>query len=234
MEIRGKMTEFLSQEVLAYIGILSLIGFGIFLILLIIGVVSSYFFFRKREFIRGASSRLTSIFLRVLLSILDFLYLPSKKVISILGGNDAMVDIVNAEMRNMLLKKKFSEVPYSERIIILPQCLRDTECPASFSSVDGARCVGCGKCKIYEITKKANKLGYKGAYIAPGGGFVKRIIQRTKPRAVIGIGCPYEVNMGLLEVSNMGIPCQGIILLKSGCVKTDVDLLSVYSVMELK
>jgi len=227
------MAELLSQEVLAYIGMVALVALVVFSILLITGVLFTYIFFRKREIVQSTSSRITSFFLRMLLIVLDFLYLPSKKIISFLGGNDAMVDIVNAEIRNMLFKKGFSATPYSERIIILPQCLRDTECPASFSSVEGSRCAGCGKCKIYNITKKAEKLGYKGTYIAPGGGFVKRIIQKTKPKGVIGVGCPYEVNLGLLEVSSRGIPCQGVILLKSGCVKTDVDLVSVYNVMEL-
>ncbi|MBU4266957.1 MAG: DUF116 domain-containing protein, partial [Candidatus Altiarchaeota archaeon] len=45
--------------------------------------------------------------------------------------------------------------------------------------------------------------------------------------------CPYEINMGLLEVSNKGIPCQGVLLLNSGCVGTDIDLEEVFNVMEL-
>ncbi|HIE34166.1 MAG TPA: DUF116 domain-containing protein [Candidatus Altiarchaeales archaeon] len=228
-----EMAELLSQEVLAYIGMVAVVAFVVFSILLSIGVLSTYIFFRKKKIVQSTTSKISSFFLRILLIVLDFLYLPSKKTISFLGGNDAMVDVVNAEIRNMLFKNGFSAIPYNERVIILPQCLRDTECPASFSSVEGSRCAGCGRCKIYKITEKAKKLGYKGTYIAPGGGFVKRIIQNTKPNAVIGVGCPYEVNLGLLEVSNRGIPCQGVILLKSGCVKTDVDLASVYNVMEL-
>jgi len=62
---------------------------------------------------------------------------------------------------------------------------------------------------------------------------VKRILKKVTPKGVIGVGCPYEVNWGMLEVSSKGIPCQGVILLNSGCVMTDVDLSIVYETMEL-
>ena len=222
-----------SDELLKNIGIASVITVTAIIALLIIAIGLTYLMFRNTKIIKFINNRISSIVLKVLLTILDLLYMPAKKTIIMVGGNDMMIDVVGTEIRNILFKNTFSQVPYNQRIIVIPQCLRSMECPAKFNSVEGARCIECGKCKIKEISRKAKELGYIGTYIAPGGGFVKRIIKSTKPGAMIGIGCPYEVNLGLLEVSSKGIPCQGVTLLTNGCVTTDVELNAVFETMEL-
>ena len=225
--------DLLSDEILKQIGIVALILAAVALVLLIGTIILTYVMFRNTRIIKFINNRLSSLILKILLPVLDLLYMPAKKVVIMAGGNDFMIDIVSTEIRNILLKNQFSMVPYNQRIIVLPQCLRGIDCPAKFSSVEGAKCISCGKCKIKEIAARAKELGYIGTYIAPGGGFVKRIIKSTKPGAVIGVGCPYEVNLGLLEVSSKGIPVQGVTLLNSGCVTTDVDLNAVFETMEL-
>ena len=222
-----------SDELLKNIGLASVITVTAVIALLILAICLTYLMFRNTKIIKFINNRISSIVLKVLLTILDLLYMPAKKIIIMVGGNDMMIDVVGTEIRNILFKNTFSQVPYNQRIIVIPQCLRSMECPAKFNSVEGAKCIECGKCKIREISKKAKELGYIGTYIAPGGGFVKRIIKSTKPGAMIGIGCPYEVNLGLLEVSSKGIPCQGVTLLNNGCVTTDVDLNAVFETMEL-
>jgi hypothetical protein len=225
--------DIFSDEILKNIGLASIITVVSVIALLILAIGLTYLMFRNTKIIRFINNRVSSIVLKVLLTILDLLYMPAKKITIMVGGNDMMIDVVGTEIRNILFKNTFSMVPYNQRIIIIPQCLRSMDCPAKFNSVEGAKCVECGKCKIKEISKKAKELGYIGTYIAPGGGFVKRIIKKTKPGAMIGIGCPYEVNLGLLEVSSKGIPCQGVTLLTNGCVTTDVDLNTVFETMEL-
>lgn len=224
--------EFMSQDILANIGMFSLAAIILFVLSMFLGLILAYIIFKKKGFTETLHG-VSSLILRVLLLILDSMYIPSKRIVSFFGGDDLMIDHAASEVRNILLKKEFSNIPYSDRIVLAPQCLRDADCRISFSSEAGAQCMGCKKCKIFEIAKKANELGYMGTYIAPGGGFVKRIIKKFKPSAVLGIGCPYELNMGLLEVSNKGIPCQGTLLLNSGCVGTDVDLEEVFNAMEL-
>ena len=226
--------DLIPPEILRNIGLLSIVLVSAFIVLLVVALTLTYFMFRNTRLIKFVNNRISAIVLKVLLLNLDLLYMPAKKIIIMLGGNDMMIDSVSTEIRNIIYKNRFSEIPYQDRVIILPQCLRNLECPAKFSSVEGAQCIGCGKCKIKEIAGKAKELGYKGTYIAPGGGFVKRILKKVAPNAVIGVGCPYEVNWGLLEVSSKGIPCQGVILLNSGCVMTDVDLNMVYETMELR
>ncbi|MCK4491672.1 MAG: DUF116 domain-containing protein [Candidatus Altiarchaeales archaeon] len=226
--------DLIPTEVLTYIGIITILLIATFTVLLILALVMVYLILRNGNIIDKLSSGASSIILRILLFILDIMYIPSKGIISLMRGDENTIDRVCTDIRNILLRGKFMDVPYKDRIVILPQCLRNINCKTTFSSVEGSQCLRCRKCKIFDIVTKAEELGYMGCYIAPGGGFVRRIIKKMKPKAVVGLGCPYEVNMGLLEVSGKGIAVQGVILLKSGCVETDVDLEDVFNILELR
>lgn len=225
--------DFLSQEILAILGLIAVFLVAAFTVLLFFGILFVYFMSKNQRVVRFLSSTIGAMLSKTLISLLDLFYVPSKKVISLLGGNSKLVDLVNIEMKNMLFRKSFSRVPFKERIVLLPQCLRSLDCPTKFHSVEGARCVKCGKCKIYKITEKAEELGYKGTYIAPGGGFVRRILKKVKPKAVVGIGCPYEVYAGM-GLFKKDLPGQGVILLSDGCVETDVALDEIYHVLEMR
>jgi hypothetical protein len=226
--------ELFSQEALAIIGLIALAFVVILVLMLLVGLIFAYAAFKNKAVVGFLYSRFGFLAIRVMLFILDLLYVPSRKIISLLGGNEKMIEVVNIELRNMLLKKSFSATPYADRLIVLPQCLRSLECPAKFSSIDGAKCAKCDKCKITSITKKAEEMGYKGVYIAPGGGFVKRILKKIKPKAVIGVGCPVEVYWGLQGVSDAGLIGYGVLLLRDGCVMTDIDLDELFTVMEMR
>ena len=194
----------------------------ILLILIVLGLVFAYMAYKRKRI----------IFSGFVLLILDSFYVPAKHIISFFGGNDRLVELVAIEIRNILMKDDFNSVKYEDKVILLPQCLRSLECPAKMSSFDGIKCAECGKCKVVEIKKKAEELGYKKTFIITGGSFIKRIIQKHKPKAVLGVACPYEAYWGMLELERKGIPSQSVLLLKEGCVETDVDLDEVYEKME--
>ena len=125
--------DLFSDEILKNIGLVSIITVASVLALLILALVLTYLMFRNTKIIRFIHNRVSSIVLKVLLTIQDLLYMPAKKIIIMAGGNDMMIDVVGTEMRNILFKNSFSRVPYSERIIVIPQCLRSMDCPAKFN-----------------------------------------------------------------------------------------------------
>jgi hypothetical protein len=90
----------------------------------------------------------------------------------------------------------------------------------------------CGKCKIKDIIEFAEKLGYK-VCVATGGTMVKRVMAKEKPEGVVGVGCIFEVKEGLELCHLYGIPSQGVILSKDGCVETDVDVNELCRVLEI-
>ncbi|WP_348304713.1 DUF116 domain-containing protein [Methanothrix sp.] len=136
-------------------------------------------------------------------------------------ADDSMVDDVGVRLRNYINEKKFLNTPYEKRFIFIPQCLRSVQCPAKLTP-EGIMCVNCGRCEIGEAKKYAESLGYK-FFIVPGSSFIKRIIKKYRPGAIVGVGCSMEIKEGLDLCHRHGIPARGVPLLTSGCVATSID-----------
>ncbi|RLG58045.1 MAG: hypothetical protein DRN88_01765 [Candidatus Hydrothermarchaeota archaeon] len=170
---------------------------------------------------------------KFLIFILDTFYLQVKSIASKLGMKEDLVDRIGVEIRNHLNYEKFKEIPPEEKVIIFPQCLRHVKCPARLDPKNGIICKECGLCVIKEVKQKAEAMGYK-LFIVPGSSFVYRIIDMHKPKAAIGVACPREVNVAMHELSKKGIITQGIPLLKSGCVNTEVDVNEVFRILGIE
>lgn len=120
---------------------------------------------------------------------------------------------------NKLNEKKFKETNISERVIFIPHCLRNKDCPAK-NSENGWLCINCGRCNIGEFKKRAEMMGYR-VFICSGFSAVKKLIEKNKPKAVVGVSCKNEMEMAGKSLKGMVI--QGVELNKDGCVETDVD-----------
>jgi hypothetical protein len=169
---------------------------------------------------------------RLLLFTMDALYLQFKKVARAFGLSEKLVDAIGIEVRNHLNREKFARTPPSERILVVPQCIRHIRCPARLDAKTGISCKDCGMCIIKDLKAEAERLGYK-FYIVPGGSFVKRIIKATKPKAALGVACHRDLNMGMHEISRKSCAVMGVPLLKDGCVETEVNLEEILRTMRL-
>jgi hypothetical protein len=127
------------------------------------------------------------------------------------------------QTKNRAQMEKFAATSFDERIILLPRCMRAANCPAEIGK-NGYECKQCGKCAATEITKATKQLGYKGAFMLPGGSLAKSIISKMKPKAVIGVACAKELVMGICMCERFGVFVQGVELLKDGCINTLVDM----------
>ncbi len=153
-----------------------------------------------------------------------------KAALKILGIKPENVDKLYIELKNNIHKKGFDLVPPKDKIVFLPQCLRNSKkCKAKLTKY-GYVCVECGACKVFKIKNKAEKLGYR-VFIVPGGSMVLNIIKKEKPKAVLGVACINEIVTALEEIK---IPTYGVELLRDGCVDTDVDLNEVYNLLYYK
>ncbi len=124
--------------------------------------------------------------------------------------------------KNTASRQKFATTPYSERILLLPQCLRSKDCPAELKE-HGYECQGCGRCNIKDVIDQTKRLGYKHVYILPGGSIVKKIFDKEKPKACLGVACLKELMLGSFICEKLGVIGQGVALLRDGCVNTTVD-----------
>lgn len=128
----------------------------------------------------------------------------------------------------------FSAVPYNERLVILPHCLRATKtCLAEERKAEYA-CSKCRACKIADIAEKAGELGYMGVKILKGGSAVSAVLKEMKPRGVLGVACNFEGALGALECERLGIAVQFVGLARDGCADTDVDISEVLQTLEFR
>ncbi|HHI30911.1 MAG TPA: DUF116 domain-containing protein [Candidatus Methanoperedenaceae archaeon] len=144
------------------------------------------------------------------------------RLLSFFRVDPTLIDRVSVEMRNALNYADFAVTDPRERILLLPQCIRSTDCPAKLNSIDGFHCTECGRCAIGELSALSREAGIK-MYTSPGGTFTERILMRSKPKAVVGVSCYPNLYEGLLKAKLMGVPAQGVPLSVSGCVNTTVD-----------
>ena len=136
------------------------------------------------------------------------------------------------DTKNNASRMRFAATPYSERVLLLPQCLRSRECRAELGDY-GYTCMECGKCGIPEITQEAKKLGYKDVFVMPGGSVAVKIIEKEKPKACLGVSCLKELVLGSFVCERLGVAAQGISLLRDGCVETAVNWSKVATLLRL-
>lgn len=151
-----------------------------------------------------------------------------KGILKTLGIDPSHIDQAWTELLNELNRQKFSDVPVEARIVLLPQCLRNSEkCQAKITPL-GFKCVNCdAKCSVYRISKKAEEMGYKGVYVSPGGSMAISIIEKTRPKALIAVACSRELADAVSIAKEKGldqvVPFQLLPLLTEGCIDTTLD-----------
>jgi hypothetical protein len=126
--------------------------------------------------------------------------------------------------QNTKMKAGFTRVPFSERVIFVPHCLRNSKKCKAKDEGSYYICLECGACKIGPISKKAKELGYKGLFILKGGKAVNKLFSEHKPKAALAVACLFEGVQGMKEAKKHKIPVQFVPLTKDGCVDTDTDL----------
>ncbi|KZX15069.1 DUF116 domain-containing protein [Methanobrevibacter filiformis] len=163
------------------------------------------------------------IFPKLILFALDFFYSPLKQLARSFGFDDIMVDHIGVEIRNKINEKKFKETDNKKKIMVFPHCLRHPSCEAVLEET-GLACDCCGKCAIGIIKPKAEELGYI-VFIIPGSTFIKKIVKNHEFDSVLGIACYEDLNMTMMNLSKFSP--QGVLLSRTGCYKTKVDVKSV-------
>jgi hypothetical protein len=132
------------------------------------------------------------------------------------------------KLHNTMNTAEFERIPVSERVVFLPQCLRSSKCPAHLTP-EGLKCRNCGQCSVGEARTILEKMGYR-IFIVPGSSFIKRMVKKYRPKAIIGVGCLSEVKEGIDMADKMGLVAMGVVTMKEGCVETLVNWADIYEV----
>ena len=149
------------------------------------------------------------------------------------GLNDRLINYTHIEMRNKLNEFGYKQVPYSQRILFLPHCLKNSKkCKAEYGE-EGLECKRCGACDIAKLSEIAKSLGYGNTFIVPGGSMVQKLIKKNNPKAVVGICCYHEANLAFDSLRGTGIHAQVALLLQDGCKDTKANIEEAREKMEL-
>lgn len=206
------------ESIIYYVGIATSAAFALMLLGLVAGVVLGLLAYKVNVI----------LFPRLTFFLLEKMRSPFKFFFSFFSRDRYLVERMAIRVLNRLYRKKYTAVPTRERMVIMPQCLRDLECPAPTDPRTGIACKRCGKCVIDKV-RKLN--GTDKIYISPGGTFSVRILETNRPPAVLGVACPRDLFEGMAVCHSLRIPVQGVSLLRTGCVATDVDFDQVSSTL---
>lgn len=132
---------------------------------------------------------------------------------------------------NTMNAAEFAKIPVAERAIFIPQCLRSSKCPAHLTP-EGLKCRNCGQCDVGESRLLLERMGYR-VFIVPGSSFIKRMVKKYRPKAIVGVGCLAEVKEGIDMADRLGLVVMGIVTLKEGCVETIANWPEIYEVAVL-
>lgn len=159
------------------------------------------------------------LFPKLLLFTLNLTYTPLKNIAKLLQLDELIIDRISIDLRNRLNKETFSEINAEDVILVLPHCLRNTQCPAKLGE-SGLECIQCGKCCIGPIKEISDKK-HVDLFIVPGSSFIKNIVKKRKFKAVIGVACPVDLNLAMTSLRDF--TPQGVYLLTDGCINTTVN-----------
>jgi len=159
---------------------------------------------------------------------LDFFHMPLKYFFFKLSDTK-ILDKWMVSLKNISSKKAFSKT--SNRMIIVPHCMRALDCPA-ISTRTGIQCTSCRKCIFSRLKEDAAKYGYD-LYIVTGSSFVKHVLKEKNYDAALLIACDYELNKVMMGLKGKNIVTYGIPMLNDGCFSTEVDYDKVLETLEM-
>lgn len=136
-------------------------------------------------------------------------------------------------MTQQISTNDLENVPFAQRVLLLPHCLRPSQgCPGKMTK-QGLDCTGCTRveCAIYQLRAAAAEAGYesKSICVAPGGRLAIRFLIEHQPTNVVAVACDKELEEGLEAIDQMewegDKPTVAVVpLLRDGCVDTEVDI----------
>lgn len=123
---------------------------------------------------------------------------------------------------NAVWRSIVGSIPYNRRMLLLPQCLKNSNsCKGSYDEL-GLLCSECGSCNISGFLKEAENLGYI-TIVTEGTTIASRLVESGNVDAIIGVGCMEVLQKMFSAVRKYSVPAIGVPLLTCGCVDTTAD-----------
>lgn len=136
--------------------------------------------------------------------------------------DNALQGWLMVEINNSVWKEVVASVPYDKRILLLPQCLRNSaHCLADVDEL-GLLCHRCNNCSIPSLQDKAEELGMI-TLVAEGFTPVMGLMESGVVDTVIGAGCLDSLEKVFPLLIRHAVPGIAVPLNRAGCRDTEVD-----------
>ena len=163
---------------------------------------------------------------------LETLEYHAGKLVPEQGFSEEYIDFTIVLLGNEAWRKTVAATPFNRRLLILPQCLRNSLlCQAEVDSF-GVICAGCQNCRIDRIITEAEELGYT-TLVAEGTTVAIGLVEEGSIDAVVGVSCMPVLQKSFDSVTRAAIPAVAIPLLDEGCADTDMDYAWLFDEMSL-
>ncbi|MGE5420889.1 MAG: polyprenyl synthetase family protein [Chloroflexota bacterium] len=123
---------------------------------------------------------------------------------------------------NSIWRPVVGAIPFKRRMLLLPQCLKNSNMCKGVQDELGLLCAECGNCNISGFLREAEKLGYL-TVVSEGTTIASRLVESGKVDAVIGVGCMEVLQKMFVAVNKYSVPSIGVPLLSCGCIDTTAD-----------
>ncbi len=162
----------------------------------------------------------------------SFLEEQAKQLLCANGMESSYTGWAMVAMAGEYWKQDIIRIPKSRRLLLLPQCLRNsTACRGTFDG-DELICAHCGQCVLDELITEGRSQGYQ-ILVAEGTPVVMRMILSGKADAITGVGCLHSLERVFEKLLVAGIPAIAVPLLEGTCKDTQTDLDKVRSMIAL-
>lgn len=123
---------------------------------------------------------------------------------------------------NAIWRPVVGTIPFNRRMLLLPQCLRNSQLCKAGQDELGLLCIECGNCSISGLLHEAESLGYI-SIVSEGTSVASRLVESGNVDAIVGVGCMAVLQKMFAAVTKYSVPAVGVPLLSCGCIDTTAD-----------
>ena len=123
-------------------------------------------------------------------------------------------------VNNSLVRRE--RIKAAKILLLLPHCLQIDECDIRLT-YNIYNCKQCGRCDIRDLIRVSEE-NHLTLSVATGGSLARRIVNDTRPDAVIAVACENDLSSGIVDT--YPLPVLGITNDRpfGPCVNTRVDM----------
>ena len=167
---------------------------------------------------------------RLVIMTLNKMLVPAFAFGKLIGLSRERIQRAYAGINNRVVFAGKQRFKPEDVLVLLPHCIQYSGCKHRITG-DIYNCAQCGRCTVADIVKLGRGTGVN-IKMVPGGTLARKIIEETRPRAVVAVACENDLCSGIRDTGLL--PVIGILNERphGPCRDTRVDVGKVTSAVK--